>query len=117
MHAAIKGGQYEMLEFLVKDTSKNVNKNVPKDKQVPEKYKIPFFKRTLYWKTRSNRDFTGNSPLHFCFEIINKKLRYKMFKLLVENEIGNIHERNKMGLLPQDLDHNMCIPPNQKIDL
>ena len=39
-----------------------------------------------------------------------------MFKLCVENEIGDIHERNKMGLLPQDLEHNMCIPPNQKLD-
>jgi len=89
-----------MLHFLVDNTAKNVNKNVPKDKKIIEKYKIPFFKRSEYWKTRNSRDFTGNSPLHFCFEIINKKVRYKMFKLLVENEIGIITERNKMGFLP-----------------
>jgi len=40
-----------------------------------------------------------------------------MFKLLVENEIGNIYERNKMGLLPQDFEHNICVPPNQRTDL
>ena len=76
VHAAIKGGQFDMLHFLVDNTAKNVNKNVPKDKKIIEKYKIPFFKRSEYWKTRSARDFTGNSPLHFCFEIINKKVRY-----------------------------------------
>jgi len=65
-----------MLEFLIENTAKNVNKNVPKDRQVAEKYKIPFFKRTEYWKTRNSRDYTGNSPLHFCFEIHNKKIRY-----------------------------------------
>jgi hypothetical protein len=29
-----------------------------------------------------------------------------MFKLLVENGVGDIHERNKMGWLNSDLRHN-----------
>lgn len=29
-----------------------------------------------------------------------------MLKLLIENEIGDINERNKLGLLPQEIEHD-----------
>lgn len=29
-----------------------------------------------------------------------------MLKLLIESEIGDITERNKLGLLPQEVEHN-----------
>jgi|APSaa5957512535_1039671.scaffolds.fasta_scaffold616766_1 hypothetical protein len=69
IHAAVKGGQYEMLEFLIKDTRQGINEGVPENKKI-RKYKIlDPTKFDEYWKTRLNRDRMGNSPLHMCFEI------------------------------------------------
>lgn len=118
IHAAVKGGQYEMLEFLIKDTRQGINDNLPENKKFPVKYKIlDPSKFDHYWKTRRNRDTMGNSPLHFCFEIQDTDLRYKMLSLLLEEGIGDVNERNKLGLLPQELEHDTeygCIPDTIK---
>jgi len=118
VHAAVKGGQYEMLEFLIKDTRKGINDNLPEHKKFPVKYRIlDATKFNQYWKTRRNRDAMGNSPLHFCYEIQDTELRYKMLSLLLEEGIGDVKERNKLGLLPQELEHDTeyaRIPDNIK---
>jgi hypothetical protein len=33
-------------------------------------------------------------------------LRYKVLKLLIKEEIGDVDKRNKMGMLPEDLEHD-----------
>ena len=81
-----------MLKFLIEGSDKGGDKYILKD--------LSPLKERKYWKTRDNRDLTGNSPLHYCFEVQNKEKRYQMFEMLVRNGIGDIHERNKMGLLP-----------------
>ena len=118
VHAAVKGGQYEMLEYLIKDTRQGINDNLPEHKKFPVKYKVLDPTRfNVWWKTRRNRDAMGNSPLHFCFEIQDTELRYRMLSLLLEEGIGDVTERNKLGLLPQELEHDAeygLIPDNIK---
>jgi hypothetical protein len=71
------------------------------------KYKILEEKNIeYYWKSRANKDRSGNNPCHYAFTIPDLHLRYKVIKLLIEEGVGDPSKRNKMGMLPQDLEHD-----------
>jgi hypothetical protein len=53
-----------------------------------------------YWKSRANKDRSGNNPCHYAFQISEISLRYKVIKLLIEEGVGDPSKRNKMGMLP-----------------
>ena len=96
-----------MLEYLAKD-SRQQNKNADGTLDPPvQKYKIVDPKNVgYYWKSRANKDKQGNNPCHHAFSIPDLKLRYQVIKLLIQEGIGDIDKRNKMGMLPEDLEHD-----------
>ena len=100
--ACVVGMRYELLEYLVKDSKQGlVRKN---DK--PQKYKIvDFLNLDYYWKSRAGKDQNGNNTCHLAFEIAAEDGRYKYLKILMDEEIGDVNKRNKMGYLPQELEH------------
>jgi|TARA_B110001450_G_scaffold256022_1_gene285136 hypothetical protein len=53
-----------------------------------------------YWKSRANKDKSGNNPCHYAFQIPDTSMRYKVVRLLVIEGIGDPRKRNKMGMLP-----------------
>ena len=84
--ACVKGLQYELLEWLIKDTYQGATTYKKGQRKIPPKYKVEDQRKfDYYWKSRENRDDQGNSPLHVCYEIHDLRLRYKMLTLLMEN--------------------------------
>lgn len=103
--ACIKGGQYSLLEYLIKDTKYGINKDKSKNDEII-KYTIKNSEdENYYWKSRKKKDITGNNSLHIAFDIKDLKLRYQFISLLIDEEIGDINKPNIMGLLPHELEH------------
>lgn len=48
-----------------------------------------------YIKTKANKDRFGNNSCHYVFEIEDTTERYKFLKLLIDNNVGDMRERNK----------------------
>ena len=83
--ACVLGEQYELLEYLIKDTRKGINNHITDEsKKFHIKFKINNFIMTdYYWKSREGKDENGNNTCHLAFEIQDKPLRYKVIKLLI----------------------------------
>lgn len=62
---------------------------------------------SIYNKTKANKDRFGNNSCHYIFEIEDPKKRYEFLRVLIENKVGDLYERNKQGYLPTDLSHCM----------
>jgi len=72
------------------------------------KYKLAKKRDTAYFeKSRRNKDIEGNNVSHFVFQINDYELRYKILKILVDEEIGDLTKRNKLGYLPNEIDHSL----------
>ena len=96
------GRQYDLFEYLVKDSKKHDAINAEGD----HKYIIKNpDDEEYFWKSRANKDKTGNNTCHLAFEINNLKWRYKFLKVLIEEEIGDIYKPNKLGYLPHQIEH------------
>jgi hypothetical protein len=100
--ACVLGKQYDLLEYMVKDTRKGINIGLPDDKKYPVKFKIDdYMNLDYYWKSRQNKDQVGNNTLHLVFSVVdNEELRFKFVKLCIEESIGDINKRNCLGYLP-----------------
>ena len=75
--AAVDGSQLETLEYLVKDSRQQIkDENGNLDPPI-QKYKIVDEKNVeYYWKSRANKDRSGNNPCHYAFCIPDLHLRY-----------------------------------------
>jgi hypothetical protein len=106
--ACVLGEQYDLLEYLIKDTRKGINNHITDEsKKYHIKYKINNFIMTdYYWKSREGKDENGNNTCHLAFEIQDKPLRYKVIKLLIQEQVGSINKRNVLGYLPHETNHN-----------
>jgi hypothetical protein len=102
MDACVIGKQYELLEYLVKNTRKGINNFRAADDQVPPKYKMNnFLDLDYFWKSRQSKDLVGNNTCHIVFSMIDDEtLRFKFLKLLCEEGIGDMNKRNCLGYLP-----------------
>ena len=93
-----------MLEYLAEGTgveSPNQEKNKYEMKSLTEKDIV------YYEKSRQNKDLSGNNTLHFVFEIEDLEKRYKILQLLIDEQIGNLSKRNKIGYLPHQIDNQI----------
>lgn len=106
--ACVLGEQYDLLEYLIKDTRKGINNKITDEsKKFRIKYKIENFLMTeYYWKSREGKDENGNNTCHLAFEIMDRELRYKVLKLLIEENVGDINKHNVLGYLPHEVNHN-----------
>lgn len=96
-----------MLEYLAANSRQQIKDPNGQLEPSSQKYKIQNPKDVeYYWKSRANKDRQGNNPCHYAFSIPDLKLRYKVIKLLIQEEIGDPYKRNKMGMLPEDLEHD-----------
>ena len=78
--ACILGCQFELLEYLVKDTKKGAFV----DDIGTTKYVIDNIKdEPYYWKSRANKDAAGNNSCHHVFKINYNNIRYKFLRLLI----------------------------------
>ena len=99
-----ENGTYELLEYLVKNTSKDYEKLAKEDPEKKLKYDLKNLKKAAdkdyWWKSRWCKDKYGNNTLHFVFEIPEVQKRNQYLKLLMDHDIGDVLKRNKMGFLP-----------------
>ena len=108
---------------MIKDTRKGINNNITDEsKKVPVKYKIVDFEDfDYYWKSRQNKDDAGNNSCHLVFATIDKDvdLRFKFLKLLIEEGVGDMNKRNRLGYLPQENLHLRPFPdlPREQLAL
>ena len=102
--ACVIGMQYELLEYLIKDTRKGINIG---KKDAPTKYQIvDFMDLNYYWKSREGKDSFSNNTCHLCFKIDDLDLKYKMLKLLIDERVGDINKPNNLGYLPHEVVHS-----------
>jgi hypothetical protein len=71
--------------------------------------KIPKKDQAYYWKSQKGKDRAGNTIFHSLFETPLMEDRFKFLKLLIQENIGDLNMRNKLGYLPTDLDHSITI--------
>lgn len=56
-------------------------------------------------KSRQCKDLAGNNTCHYVFEIADQMTRYKTLRILVQEKIGDLNKRNKLGFLPCEIDN------------
>lgn len=107
--ACIKGGQQELLEYLIKGTNENSSKKINKYNFVDPQDMQNFIVR------RQQKDDCGNNSMHYAFEISDIKMRYKIVKLLIDEEVGELHKSNRQGQMPYQMEHTQPLtqlPPD-----
>ena len=66
--ACILGEQYNLLEYLIKDTRKGINNQREESQKVFVKYNIvSFLDLDYYWKSREGKDDVANNACHLAF--------------------------------------------------
>ena len=111
--AAIQGVQYNMLRYLIKDSSK-----IGKRYQIEvksEKQKVS--KEKYYYQSRKSKDSSGENACHSIFKIEDVALRNEFLELCMKENIGDLNKRNKLGLFPHEVQHYINfndIPSNMK---
>ena len=94
-----------MLDHLVKDTRKGINKDRAEKDRIPPKYDLSskyytYENMEYWWKSRECKDDCGCNALHHVFEIDDIKTRINFLTLCLDDHIGCVNKRNKQGLLP-----------------
>lgn len=93
--ACVKGNQFELLSYLIKDT-----------KGGSDKYKLSNAKdRARFWKSRTGKDDCGNNLCHYAFEKNDIDTRYKFLEFLIQEGVGDIRKPNIKGQIPHELEH------------
>ena len=83
IHACIEGNQYQLLEYLLKNSKKSAQNN---------KYYISdsYWNKDYYWKSRKAKDNFGNNYCHFAFKVGSLIIKYSILTLLVQEECGDL---------------------------
>ena len=98
--ACILGENYILLEEFIKDTNREVLTTMDqKDKRYSMK-ECKWNDIDYFWKSRENKDEFGNNVMHAVFLIEDVELRNKFITLLLNEQVGNVDKRNKLGFLP-----------------
>lgn len=93
--ACVKGGQYNLLEYLVKDTNYQNKDNWEID---VEKYRFMNDEdKKKFIKSKTTKDECGNNSCHYAFEIKDVSIRYKFLELLIKEAVGDISKPNILG--------------------
>lgn len=103
VNACINGCQYNLLKLLVENSKQGAHINFEGEK----KYIIKNPSDEEYFlKSRANKSKSGNNSCHLAFEIVEKKMRYKILRLLIDEHIGDLYKPNKLGYLAHHIEHS-----------
>lgn len=87
--ACIKGGQFELLEYLISGTNE-------KSQFQLKKYMFPTQQDKDNFNVRKQqKDDCGNNSMHYAFEVSNLTVRYKILKLLIDENVGELYKANR----------------------
>ena len=77
----VRGCQYKLLEYLISNTKKGAWEQCGYRKY--DTTLIGSRELDYYWKSRQNKDQSGNNTCHVAFEIVDEEVRYKFLNLLL----------------------------------